>query len=583
MYLPKLQTDIAKTKKYIISFGGINQTGNAREGELWDCGNLSADETPYLYPSGEKESIAQFTSPTCVFAFNGLYVLDGTELKYKGETDAEFTVKMTLTAGQKQLAQVGDYICIFPDKKYYDIKKQDSGNLESNVYVSKWEEYDGTAANQYQRVSYWEVTSSTLTISNKTDSRGDGTHYMSADEIGNNYKAGDYFTIYTAEGRVADNNIEVARDLFSNMSSSSYIKLNKVENAIIRDIEWNDSDVTLIFDEWTFFNSEKSNSADLTWYGVNRFYVKREIPDLEYICGAGGRLWGVAGNTIYASRYLSPAAFSVYEGIASDSYYIDVTTPGEWTGCAAYLNHICFFKEGCIHKLYGNRPATFSLVTSNVPGVQKGSSASIVTINEVMYYKGIDNIYGYAGGTPQPVSYGLGNEKYTDAAAGRQGSKYYISMKDGGGKYSLFCYDTQRRLLLREDDTQIISASDGTDGSLYIAESGGGLLKIAGGAARDKTEWYALLCEFSETVNEKKGYSRLQIRYDMEAGAYFNIEVSTDRGRFRLVKTVNKPGQRSVCVPLPPNRCHSFRVRLSGKGECRIKDMVREFTTESEV
>ena len=69
----------------------------------------------------------------------------------------------------------------------------------------------------------------------------------------------------------------------------------------------------------------------------------------------------------------------------------------------------------------------------------------------------------------------------------------------------------------------------------------------------------------------------------MEAGAYFNIEVSTDRGRFRLVKTVNKPGQRSVCVPLPPNRCDSFRVRLSGKGECRIKDMVREFTTESEV
>lgn len=575
MYLPKLQTDIAKTKKYIISFGGINRTGNAREGELWDCGNLSADETPYLYPSGEKESIAQFTSPTCVFAFNGLYVLDGTELKYKGETDAEFTVKMTLTAGQKQLAQVGDYICIFPDKKYYDVKNQRAGDIAGSIYVSKWEKKDGTQENRYQREEYWTVTHKAITIYNKTDDRGDGTHYMSADEILAGYKAGDYFTMRSAS---IDDEIEGAADVFTNLSDSSYICLNKVENEVIRAITSSSDRITLTFDDGTFFSS--SNRKE--YYGVDGFYVKRDMPELEYICGSGGRLWGVAGNTIYASEYMQPYTFGVYEGLASDSYYIDVASPGEWTGCAEYLNHICFFKENCIHKIYGNRPTVFSLVTSNVPGVQKGSSASIVTINEVMYYKGTDNIYGYAGGTPQPIAYGLGNEKYTDAAAGKNGGKYYISMKDSGGEYSLFCYDTQKRILLREDNTRIVSAAD-DGGNLYIANSGGGLLKIAGGAARDKTEWYALLCEFSETVNEKKGYSRLQIRYDMEAGAYFNIEVSTDRGRFRLVKTVNKPGQRSVCVPLPPNRCDSFRVRLSGKGECRIKDMVREFTTESEV
>lgn len=575
MYLPKLQTDIAKTKKYIISFGGINRTGNAREGELWDCGNLSADETPYLYPSGEKESIAQFTSPTCVFAFNGLYVLDGTELKFKGESDSEFVTKMTLTAGKKQVAQVGDYICIFPDKKYYDVKNQRAGDIAGSIYVSKWEKKDGTQENRYQTEAYWTVTHKAITIYNKTDDRGDGTHYMSADEILAGYKVGDYFTMRSVS--IYDE-IEGAADVFTNLSDSSYICLNKVENEVIRAITSSSDRITLTFDDGTFFSS--SNRKE--YYGVDGFYVKRDMPELEYICGSGGRLWGVAGNTIYASEYMQPYTFGVYEGLASDSYYIDVASPGEWTGCAEYLNHICFFKENCIHKIYGNRPAVFSLVTSNVPGVQKGSSASIVTINEVMYYKGTDNIYGYAGGTPQPIAYGLGNEKYTDAAAGKNGGKYYISMKDSGGEYSLFCYDTQKRILLREDNTWIVSAAD-DGGNLYIANSGGGLLKIAGGAARDKTEWYALLCEFSETVNEKKGYSRLQIRYDMEAGAYFNIEVSTDRGRFRLVKTVNKPGQRSVCVPLPPNRCDSFRVRLSGKGECRIKDMVREFTTESEV
>ena len=575
MYLPKLQTDIAKTKKYIISFGGINRTGNAREGELWDSENLSADETPYLYPSGEKAEVAQFTSPTCVFAYNGIYVLDGTELKFKGESDSEFVTKMTLTAGKKQVAQVGDYICIFPDKKYYDVKNQRAGDIAGSIYVSKWEKKDGTQENRYQTEAYWTVTHKAITIYNKTDDRGDGTHYMSADEILAGYKVGDYFTMRSVS--IYDE-IEGAADVFTNLSDSSYICLNKVENEVIRAITSSSDRITLTFDDGTFFSS--SNRKE--YYGVDGFYVKRDMPELEYICGSGGRLWGVAGNTIYASEYMQPYTFGVYEGLASDSYYIDVASPGEWTGCAEYLNHICFFKENCIHKIYGNRPAVFSLVTSNVPGVQKGSSASIVTIGEVMYYKGTDNIYGYAGGTPQPIAYGLGNEKYTDAAAGKNGGKYYISMKDSGGEYSLFCYDTQKRILLREDNTRIVSAAD-DGGNLYIANSGGALLKISGGAARDKTKWYAEFFEFSETINEKKGYSRLQLRYDMKNGAYFNIEVSVDRGRFRLVKTVNKPGQRSVCVPLLPNRCDSFRVRLSGKGECRIKDMVRDFTTESEV
>lgn len=576
MYLPKLQTDIAKTKKYIISFGGINRTGNAREGELWDCGNLSADETPYLYPSGEKAEVAQFTSPTCVFAYNGIYVLDGTELKFKGESDSEFVTKMTLTAGKKQVAQVGDYICIFPDKKYYDVKNQKTGDIAGSIYVSSWKRYS-TYNPASERTSYWRAKHNKLTVYNKTDDRGDGTHYMSADEIAAMYITGDSFTIYGTSGRVT-NSIEVAADEYSDLSDSSYFYMNKVENAIIRDITSNSNSVTLTFDDGTFFSSSKGKE----YYGVNGFYVKRDVPDFEYICESCGRLWGVAGNTIYASKYMQPYTFGVYEGLASDSYYIDVASPGEWTGCAEYLNHICFFKENCIHKIYGNRPAVFSLITSEVPGVQKGSEASIVTIGEVMYYKGTDNIYGYVGGTPQPIAYGLGNEKYTDAAAGKNGGKYYISMKDSGGEYSLFCYDTQKRILLREDNTWIVSAAD-DGGNLYIANNGGALLKISGGAARDKTKWYAEFFEFSETVNEKKGYSRLQLRYDMKNGAYFNIEVSVDRGRYRLVKTISKPGQRSVCVQLPPNRCDSFRVRLSGKGECRIKDMVREFTTESEV
>ena len=94
--------------------------------------------------------------------------------------------------------------------------------------------------------------------------------------------------------------------------------------------------------------------------------------------------------------------------------------------------------------------------------------------------------------------------------------------------------------------------------------------------------WSATLCQFDETVHGRKGYSRLYLRADLEAGAWLKAEISTDGGPFRQVYSGHDERAKTVQIPILPVRCDNFRVRLTGKGVCVIKSFVREFSVGSE-
>ena len=59
-------------------------------------------------------------------AKEGLLVIDGTSVKYNG------TVVGTVTEGRKELATIGQYIVIFPDKKYYKVDTGTFGSMEES-------------------------------------------------------------------------------------------------------------------------------------------------------------------------------------------------------------------------------------------------------------------------------------------------------------------------------------------------------------------------------------------------------------------------------------------------------------------
>lgn len=310
--------------------------------------------------------------------------------------------------------------------------------------------------------------------------------------------------------------------------------------------------------------------------------LKRTVPDLDFICESNYRLWGTHGNTIYSSKFSDPLNFGVFDGLASDSYAIEVGSEGDFTGCIPYSSHICFFKENTLHKLYGTKPSNFQITTVNVYGVQSGSERSMQIVNEQLLYKGVGGIYAYTGGIPELISEKFGNKRFSDAVACCDGEKYYISMKKDDG-WGLFTFDVMKNIWLREDDTRAVDMVF-YDGKVYYIDSGGGLYYIDKTADRSDIEWGATFCSINETMNERKGYSKFHLRIDLSAGAWLAVDIKTDNDlQWKQVYTTHNEKAKTVSIPIMPTRCDSIDIRLRGKGKCTIKAFIREFTTGSDV
>ena len=536
------------SRQYVVNFKGLNKNDSFRWGELADCENLSHDADPFIYPRGEREYVTdEFTAPTTLFMHDGIAVVDGTGFYYKGAKDETFEKKFDVMEGKKQIAQLGNYTVVFPDMIWWNMEDDEFGDMVGEVIAPV--HYSSGEA-----VCEWKVWHNKLEVS---DRRG---YHTAGKDFAKFYKANDVISKIRGTAESAGEKYSVSK-----------------ENVVIKSITSEKSSgittTTATFEDNTFWDRlERSNSV----WGMTNLVITKECPELEYICCFGGRLWGCKKNTIFASAYQDPTVFTRYNGLSDDSYYIDVTTPGEFTGCAAYASHVVFFKEDSIHRIYGTRPANFQLSVSGAPGVQKGCWDSVRTINERIFYKGERGIYVYTGSMPQLICDAFGAERFTDAVAGAKDQKYYISMKDEKEKYQLFVFDTEKGTLLREDETQFLTAAQ-KEGDLYFFDSSKRMMKISDSSERKDIEWSAELREFNETVNQKKGFSRLSLRYEMNEGCFFKVEVAVDNEPFKVVATVTKPGYRVVGIPLPKNRCDKFRVRISGKGECKIHNLVRDF------
>ena len=348
---------------------------------------------------------------------------------------------------------------------------------------------------------------------------------------------------------------------------SGSTKAGNNKTIIVRGVEGN----VLTFYDYSF--EEVTEAGEVT--------IARNVPDLEYICESNYRLWGVKGNTILGSKYGDPLNFFNYDGLTGDSFFIDVGSDGKFTGCAAYGSHICFFKENLLHKLYGSKPSNYQVLTSEVYGVQDGSERSICTINEMLIYKGVHGIYAYSGGIPDRIDT-FGAKRFSEAAAATDGEKYYISMRSGE-EWSLYVYDMLKGIWLREDATHAVDLAK-HDGSVYFITEDGGLYKIDREAGREDVEWSATFCPFHETMDERKGYARFNMRIDMAAGAWLAVDLKTDQDAvWKQYYITHNDRARTISVPIIPTRCDSVSVRIRGMGDCTIKAFIREFTVGSDV
>ena len=124
MLLPYLAEAENASKKYTVAFRGINYGEGYQDGEMEECENLSTERYPCISPRAERSVKAQFSSPSSMHAKDGIIVVDGTEVYFNGEPVG------TVTEGRKQMATIGNYVVIFPDKAYFNVLTKTFGSLE---------------------------------------------------------------------------------------------------------------------------------------------------------------------------------------------------------------------------------------------------------------------------------------------------------------------------------------------------------------------------------------------------------------------------------------------------------------------
>lgn len=323
---------------------------------------------------------------------------------------------------------------------------------------------------------------------------------------------------------------------------------------------------------------------DFTYQGLQNEEVAIEWkhPNLSIVCQSDNRVWGAEGNTIYASALGDPSHFFEYKGVSTDSYAAAVGSGGEFTACCAYAGNVLFWKEHTLHKILGSYPAQYEIYTYNIPGVKAGCGGSLVNINEALYYQGTKGVYVYTGGTPDLITGKFGKWSFDAGRAGTDGSRYYISMRDADGIWGMYTYDLQRGLWLREDGTHAINFARKGEDLLFMPDNGEVLSINQRNAGEKAIPWSATLCRMDETSHGRKGYSKLYLRADLSAGSWLKLEISTDGGKFRQVYLTHNMRARTMVVPILPQRCDFFQIRLSGKGECVVRSLVREYSLGSE-
>lgn len=63
----------------------------------------------------------------------------------------------------------------------------------------------------------------------------------------------------------------------------------------------------------------------------------------------------------------------------------------------------------------------------------------------------------------------------------------------------------------------------------------------------------------------------------MDTGSEIKISVKTDDNEWEMKASRYAETRRAVQVPIIPERCNKFRIKIEGKGYCKIASMVREY------
>lgn len=573
------------TRETVDTFGGYNHNLRIGDGEFYDMKNMTSDDYPVLSVRGKRGVYATPEHASGLIAKDALCYVDGSNFVMN-----EYRIDLGLSVAEedcpKQLVSMGAYVIIMPDKKYINtMDLADYGNIEASFTSTSdvtfelctvdGDSYQGAIVSATEpeapaNMDLWIDTSSIPhTLNRYSESSAMwvsiATTYIKISAVG----IGSAFAQYdgvTISG--------VLNEQLQALNATTVV-WGRDEDCII---------VTGILDAVT---TQLLADGAVT--------VERRMPNLDYITESENRLWGcrygtaASGeivNEIYACKPGDFKNWNCFMGLSTDSYVASCGTDGQFTGAITHLGYPLFFKETCVHKVYGNYPANYQIQTTVCRGVQKGCERSLAIVGEILYYKARHAVCAYDGSLPLEISAALGDERYGNAVAGAHGNKYYISMQDSAGSCHLFVYDAAKGMWHKEDELRADCFCSCREELYGIRSVDGAIITLLGAGAQDAdaVEWMVETGELGINSPDMKYISRLTVRMNLDIGARVHFCAQYDHdSRWESLATIRGTSLRSFSVPLRPRRCDNMKLRIEGVGSAKIYSITKTIEQGSEL
>ena len=601
---------ITGSRQLMRAFGGLNETYGCGEAELSGSMNFSGRGYPALQTRKPRQKVRQVKDINGMYHLNGLLVCRGTALEYTPDEDGENAVVLedALSDGHKALTGMGSKVLIWPDRKAFDTE---TGKLT-------------------ELFAKWEIGKESVTV---TPCDAEGTLYTPTGTGGTEpeepeegqlflkgntddpYGAGTMLLKYSAKnkkwtqvllqwvrircpgigGVLKEGDTVTVSGMPEAVCEAIAAGLNGEMTVVVLDGDDIVAAVTPAEDSSRYYGSWTITAGGTTWRSLDGkvtendaanapVVVERRVPELDFVTEQGNRVWGCSRkeNTIYACALGDPTNWYSYRGIASDSYAVSVGSDGAFTGAASCLGYILFFKENCIHKLYGSKPSDYQLSSVRCRGVAANAAGSLCVIAETLYYLSPDGVMAWNGSLPVKVSGVLDTSGLTavdKATGGALDARYYLYLhqkKDETGGGRLLVYDTEKGLWHEESPagTEMVSTGQQLylwDGSaLWAADPD----RETEGEEESTLQFEAVSGEIGLSEPDDKYISRVTVRLDALVHSVVNVAVSYDGEDWVTVGScaAAKENQR-INLPFIPRRHDTMRLRFYGKGQIALRSV----------
>ncbi|MBQ9860953.1 MAG: hypothetical protein IJO75_01705 [Clostridia bacterium] len=583
MKLPEL-SELSTSRDLVEIFGGYNHNLRINEGEFYDMQNLTSTYYPVLAPRkqrGKSVQTAEDVFPVGLIDKNGLcYVTASNGRLYFVMEGESYDLGETLVDHKttRSLTSMGAYVIVMPDKKYINtLDTQDRGEIETTYQSPEGVaitftlcKMDGT---EYKVDKTGPDEPDTETIAN-------GYTWLDTSQTPNSLKQ--YSKDSGMWSAVATTYLKIGcQGIGEKFEQYDGVDISGVTIESLKDTVTGSMVVYAKGDDYLVVTGLIEGSVCVTQ--TDQITVERRMPAMDFVVESNNRLWGCRYgknnkgnivNELYACKLGDFKNWNCFMGISTDSYYVSLGTDGDFTGAISYLGYPLFFKENCLHTVYGNYPAEYQVQDTACRGVQKGSEKSLAMVNEVLYYKSRTGICAYSGALPTEVSAALGEKSYSNAVACYHKGKYYVSMKDVETEdHVLFVCDTKKGLWHKEDALQVKDFCSIGDEIYYLDTEPHTIKNIFGSDAKDEAPvaWMAETGIIGCTSPDKRYISRISIKMSIDIGATVLLSIQYDSsGVWETASMLTGYNLKTFTLPIRPKRCDHFKLRFEGIGEAKI-------------